>query len=140
MKIFPPESAIIKYLPLLLGLIACFLPDTKHVLNGAGFTTSIYGNYSGWITILLLLSFFGYTFIIHKKQTQIPGMVNLLLGIYLVGFALFRAYLTLTLYSGSSDRSLAWGMEAVANIREGLILLAIAGIWLIIRGLKHRSA
>lgn len=134
----PTESAIITFLPILFGMFACFLPDAKYMLQGTGFTTKIADDYSGWITIFLLLLFSAYSFIRQRKRAHIPKAADLIMGFYLLGFALFKGYQTLTLYAGVDEGSLARVMDASAKIREGLILLALAGIWLTIRGLKRR--
>lgn len=67
-----------------------------------------------------------------------PWAPDIFMGIYLVGFTLFRGYHTFSLYAETPENSLAEVLNAGATVREGLILLAIAGFWFLIRGIKAR--
>jgi hypothetical protein len=64
--------------------------------------------------------------------------MDLFVGIYLLGFTLFRAYHTLALFADAKANSLATALSAGATIREGLYLLFLSGLWLIYRGATGR--
>lgn len=128
-----------RYVPYFIGLAACLLPDSRYFLANESYSTRIAGEIGGWSVLIILLLFAIVTFKNSKLKKPDSPFFTGITGIYLLGFALFRAWNTFTLFSGADKESLAKELGATAIPGEGLLLLAISGSWLLYTALRRRK-
>ncbi len=128
-----------RYVPYFIGLAACLLPDARYTLANNSYSTRIAGEIGGWSVLVILLLFAIITFKNAKLKKPDSPFFTGITGIYLLGFALFRAWHTFTLYSGAGKDSLAKELGATAIPGEGLLLLAISGSWLLYKAFSSRN-
>lgn len=128
-----------RYFPFLIGLAGCFLPDARYTLAGETFSTRVADTYSGWATVVLILICAAWFLWNKKKNMPAPMLVSGITGFYLLGFALFRAWNTFSMYRGVADGGLAKKLHAAAIPGEGVLLLVIAGTWLLWNALRQKN-
>lgn len=129
-----------RYAPYLIGLAGCFLTDSRYTIGNESFSTRIAGEYGGWSVLLVLFLFAGLTAKKVKLKKPDSPFVAGIAGIYLLGFALFRAWHTFTLYAGAAKDSLASQLGANAMPGEGLFLLVLSGGWLLAIAYRERNS
>jgi hypothetical protein len=128
-----------RYVPYFIGLAACLLPDARYTVANETHSTRIAGEIGGWSVLIILLLFAIVTFTNARLKRPDSPFFTGITGIYLFGFALFRAWHTFTLYSGAGKDSLAKELGASAIPGEGLFLLAISGSWLLFNAFRSRN-
>jgi hypothetical protein len=128
-----------RYAPFLIGLAGCLLPDARYTLGNETYSTRIAGEYGGWSVMIILFLFAVITFIHVKLKKPVSWLLTGMAGIYLLGFALFRAWHTFTLYAKTEKESLATHVGATAVPGEGLVLLAICGAWLWVNAIRGKK-
>lgn len=125
--------------PVLLGLAGCVLPMQTFKVQQQYYHTMAWQNYSGWGVLVLLLLYAAYSLVQRRRQQATHRFADTLVGAYLAGWALFNAYHTLALFGGGTLPNLAHTLQAAAWPREGLLLLLLAGIWMVAGAVRKGS-
>ncbi len=128
-----------RYAPFLFGLAGCLLPHTRYSVGGESYSSRISGEYAGWSVMVILLFFAAISFYNLRHKRPDPPFLFALAGIYVTGFALFRAWHTFTLFSGNHSENLANRIGAGAIPGEGLVLLTLSGAWILVNAIKSRK-
>lgn len=125
--------------PIVIGLVACLLPFMVFTLQGQKYTSHLLDNYSGWPVAALLIAYSAFTRIKMASIRQMPRGLDLSMGIFVTGAALFHIIQAFSLFANAAPGSYALTKGANTIPGAGVWVLLLSGCWFIWRALSKKQ-